>query len=303
MSHDHSHHHHHTVEPKNMNTAFVAGIILNLAFVIIEVVAGIFQNSVALLSDAGHNLADVGALALSLFAFKMLTVKSNKRYTYGYRKTSILVSLLNAVVLLISIGIIVVEAIQRLFNPAAIQGLTISIIAAIGIVINFASARMFFKNKEGDINVKSAYLHLMSDAIVSLGIVAAGIAMYYLKWFWLDPAVSIVIAAVILISTWQLLKDSLRLSLDGVPTDIEMDDVKQTALKIKGIKEIHHIHIWAMSTQENALTAHLVLSSDVNLLLEQKIKHELKHLLEHKNIQHVTLETERENAPCATEDC
>lgn len=286
-----------------MNTAFVIGIILNFAFVIIEVVAGILQNSMALLSDAGHNLADVGALGLSLFAFKMLKVKSTENYTYGYRKTSILVSLLNAVVLLISIGIIVFEAIQRLFHPQPIQGLTISIIAAIGILINFVSARMFFKSKETDINVRSAYLHLMSDAVVSLGIVIAGIAIYYLKWFWLDPAISIVIAIIILVSTWHLLKDSLRLSLDGIPSDIEMDDVKTAAIKINGVKDIHHIHIWAMSTQENALTAHLVLSSDVNLQQEQKIKHDLKHLLQHKNIQHVTLETEREDDDCASEDC
>lgn len=301
MSHDHSHHH--AIEPENMNTAFVVGIFLNLAFVIIEVVAGILQNSMALLSDAAHNLADVGALALSLFAFKMLKVKSNEKYTYGYRKTSILVSLLNAVVLLISIGIIVYEAIQRFFHPQLVQGLTISIIAAIGIFINFGSARMFFKSKESDINVKSAYLHLMSDAVVSLGIVVAGIIMYYFKWFWLDPAISIVIAIIILISTWQLLKDSLRLSLDGVPSNIGMADVKKAALKIDGVKDIHHIHIWAMSTQENALTAHLVLASDINLQQEQKIKYNLKHILEHENIHHVTLETERENEPCAAEDC
>ena len=301
MSHDHSHQH--AIEPENMNTAFVVGIFLNLAFVIIEVVAGILQNSMALLSDAAHNLADVGALALSLFAFKMLKVKSNEKYTYGYRKTSILVSLLNAVVLLISIGIIVYEAIQRFFHPQLVQGLTISIIAAIGIFINFGSARMFFKSKESDINVKSAYLHLMSDAVVSLGIVVAGIIMYYFKWFWLDPAISIVIAIIILISTWQLLKDSLRLSLDGVPSNIGMADVKKAALKIDGVKDIHHIHIWAMSTQENALTAHLVLDSNINLQQEQKIKYNLKHILEHENIHHVTLETERENEPCAAEDC
>ena len=300
MSHDH---HHHTIEPQNMNTAFVVGIILNIAFVVIEVIGGIWQNSMALLSDAGHNLADVGALALSLLAFKMIKVKSNEKYTYGYRKTSILVSLLNAVVLLISIGIIVYEAIQRLFQPQPIEGLTISIIAAIGILINFASARMFFKSKESDINVKSAYLHLMSDAMVSLGIVVAGIAIYYLKWFWLDPAISIVIAIIILISTWQLLKDSLRLSLDGVPSNIGMADVKKAALKIDGVKDIHHIHIWAMSTQENALTAHLVLENNTSFMQEQKIKEELKHLLLHLNIHHITLETERENALCASENC
>ena len=302
MPHDHSHHHP-VIEPKNMNAAFVTGIILNMAFVIIEVIGGIWQNSMALLSDAGHNLADVGALALSLFAFKMVSKKSTEKYTYGYRKTSILVSLLNAVILLISIGIIVFEAIQRLLQPQPVKGLTISIIAAIGIFINFLSAQMFFKTKDHDINVKAAYLHLLSDAFISLGIVAAGIAIYYSQWFWLDPAISIIIALIILVSTWRLLKDSLRLSLDGVPSNIDVAQIKMGAMNIRGIKEIHHIHIWAMSTTENALTAHIILSSGINYEQEQKIKGELKHLLEHENIHHVTLETERENEPCATKDC
>ena len=301
LSHDH--HHHTAVEPKNMNAAFITGIALNLSFVVIEVFAGICNNSMALLSDAGHNLADVGALALSLFAYKMLTVKSNEHFTYGYRKTSILISLLNAVVLLISIGVIVYEAIQRLFHAKPVEGLTISMVAAIGIVINFISARLFFKTKEEDINIKAAYLHLMSDAVVSLGIVLAGIAMYYLHWFWLDPAISILIAIVILVSTWQLLKQSLRLSLDAVPENITVADVKFSALKVNGVKGLHHIHVWAMSTTENALTAHLVLESGIANAEEQKIKQEVKHLLEHKNIHHVTLETEREDDECITEDC
>lgn len=301
MSHDHSHSH--AASPSNMSTRFIVGIILNMAFVLIEVIAGIQQNSMALLSDAGHNLADVGALALSLFAFKMLNVKSNENYTYGYRKTSILVSLLNAFILLISIGIIVFEAIQRLLHPAPVQGLTISVIAAIGIAINFISAKMFFEHKEHDINVKSAYLHLLADAVISFGIVVAGIVIYYTNWFWLDSAISIVIAIIILKSTWHLLKDSLRLSLDGVPVSIGLADIKKEGMKIKGIKDIHHVHIWAMSTTENALTAHLVLDDETSFIQEQKIKDELKHSLLHKNIHHITLETERENAACASENC
>ena len=304
LTHDHSHgHHHHEVDPANMNTAFVVGIVLNFAFVIIEVVSGLLNQSLSLLSDAGHNLADVGALGLSLFAFKMLKIKSNDQFTYGYRKTSILVALLNAVVLLISIGIIVYVAIQRLFNTQEISGINVSVIAGIGIIINFISARMFFKNKEDDLNVKSAYLHLMSDAVVSLGIVIGGILMFYLKWFWLDPAISIVIAIVILISTWQLLKESLRLSLDAVPENISIADIKTTALKLNGVKNFHHIHVWAMSTAENALTAHLVLESGVTIEQEKEIKDNLKHNLQHKNIHHITLETERGDGHCEAEPC
>jgi cobalt-zinc-cadmium efflux system protein len=302
MAQDLSHHHHHTVEPVNMNTAFVAGIVLNMAFVIIEVIAGFLNHSLSLLSDAGHNLADVGSLALSLLAFKMLKVKATEKYTYGYRKTSILVALFNAVVLLISIGIIAYEGIRRLFDPQAVAGINISIIAAIGIVINFVSARMFFKNKEADMNVKSAYLHLIADALVSLGIVIGGILIYFTNWYWLDPLISIVIAVFILVSTWHLLKESLRLSLDGVPQNISIPAIKTTAIETEGVIDFHHIHVWAISTTENALTGHLVLSPEITPAEEQQIKLLLKHKLQHQNIQHSTLETEREHT-LSKKDC
>ena len=300
MAHDHSHAHHHhpTVSGGNMNTAFVVGIALNLAFVIIEVIAGLYYNSLSLLSDAGHNLMDVGSLALSLFAFKMLKVKASEKYTYGYKKTSILVALLNAVVLLISIGIIAYEGIHRLFDPQPVSALHVSIIAAIGIAINFGSARMFFKNKEDDLNAKSAYLHLLSDAMVSFGIVIGGIIMYYTQWYWIDALISIVIAIVILISTWHLLIESLRLSMDGVPLKININEIKNIGLKIAGVIDFHHIHVWAISTTENALTGHLVLSAAITLEEEHSIKLDLKHQLEHQNIQHCTLETEREFTLC-----
>ncbi len=303
MIHDHSSHQHPAIDPVNMTTPFIIGIILNFAFVITEVIAGFYNHSLSLLSDAGHNLADVGALALSLFAFKMLKVKSNEQYTYGYRKTSILVALFNAVVLLISISIIVYEAVHRLFVPQQVSGINISIIAGIGIIINFISARMFFKQKESDINIKSAYLHLLSDAIVSSGIVIGGILIFYFKWLWLDPLLSIVIAIIILLSTWQLLKESLRLSLDGVPQNISINEIKSIAMQLQGVKDFHHIHVWAMSTTENALTAHLVLFSNITHPQAQKIKHDLKHALERKNIHHITLETENENELCETEIC
>jgi cobalt-zinc-cadmium efflux system protein len=162
---------------------------------------------------------------------------------------------------------------------------------------------MFLKQKENDLNIRSAYLHLMADAAVSMGIVIGGILMFYLKWFWLDPALSIVIALIILVSTWHLLKESLRLSLDAVPQDISIADIKAIAMQVAGVKDFHHIHIWAMSTAENALTAHLVLASDITIDEEKKIKSELKHQLQHQNIHHITVETERENENCETELC
>jgi len=309
MAHDHSHghhhhHHDHSVTLTNVSTAFIIGICLNFLFVVIEVVVGFSIHSLSLLSDAGHNLADVGALALSLLAFRLLKVKSNEQYTYGYRKTSIIVSLFNAMLLLVSIGAILYEAILRFIRPETnIPGFTISIVAAVGIVINAVTALLFFRDKEKDMNVKSAYLHLMSDAVVSLGIVIGGVIIFYTHWFWIDSVLSIIIAAVILLSTWRLMKESLRLSLDGIPENIQLQDVKAAALKINGVKDLHHIHIWAISTTENALTAHLVLSKDITIEQERNIKHVLKHEFEHKNIHHVTLETERENEPCETADC
>ncbi|PWT97276.1 MAG: cation transporter [Bacteroidetes bacterium] len=295
MGHDHSHHHHdHSVQLTHLNKAFIIGIIFNFLFVIIEVVVGLFVHSLSLLSDAGHNLADVGSLALSLLAFKLLKVKSNRQFTYGYRKTSILVALFNAAILLVSIGAIVYEAIHRLLNPEPIPGTTIAIVAGIGIVINAATALFFFRDKEKDMNVKSAYLHLMSDALVSLALVIGGIIIYYTGWFWVDSLLGILVAFVIVFSTWSLLKESLRLSLDAVPKNIKFEEVKAAALKIAGVKDFYHIHIWAISTTENALTAHLVLEKNVSQDQEMKIKSNLKHELLHLNIHHVTIETERE---------
>ncbi|MEI9934797.1 MAG: cation diffusion facilitator family transporter [Ferruginibacter sp.] len=305
MSHDHSHHHHHhhAVAPTNVTTPFVIGIILNFLFVLIEVFTGLYIHSLSLLSDAGHNLADVGALALSLLAFRLLKVKSNDRFTYGYRKTSILVALFNASILLVSIGAILFEAAHRLFHPEPLPGITVSIVAGIGIVINASSALLFFRDKDNDLNVKGAYLHLMSDAIVSFGLVIGGVIIYYTHFYLIDSILSIIIAIVIFMSTWQLLKDSLRLSMDGVPENIHLEEIKTAAMKVNGVKDFHHIHIWAISTNENALTAHLVLSKDTTIEQEAKIKHNLKHQLEHQNIQHITLETERDNQHCAEAIC
>ncbi len=301
--HAHGHGHTHSVDPKNINNAFIAGIILNLLFVIIEVIAGLYIHSLSLLSDAGHNLADVASLALSLIAFRLIKVKPNERYTYGYKKTTILVALFNAAVLLVSIGAISYEAFRRLALPEPLPGKVISIIAAIGIVINASTAFLFFRGKENDLNIRSAFLHLLADAIVSAGIVVGGIVIYFTGMYWIDPVLSLVIAAVILVSTWQLLRDSLRLSLDAVPEGIDLHQVQEKVSNMPGVKDFHHIHIWALSTTENALTAHVVVSKDTSMDMLEKIKHEIKHELLHLNIQHATLEIEMENAGCEEGDC
>ncbi|WP_300659884.1 cation diffusion facilitator family transporter [Fluviicola sp.] len=299
MGHDHSHHH--EVVLKKVNTAFVVGITLNLLFVVIEAVVGIAIDSLSVLSDAGHNLTDVGTLALSLLAFKLMKIKSTNQYTYGYRKTTVLVALFNSMLLLVTIGAIVYGAIDRFFRPQEVPGLSVSIIAGIGIIINFGTALLFLRNKEQDINVKSAYLHLVSDALVSAGLVVGGIVIYYTHLYWLDSVFSLIIAAIILVSTWKLMKESLRLSLDGVPSNIRLEEVVSLIQKVEGVKEVHHVHIWPLSSTENAMTAHLILDQSITSEQEPELKHEIRHLLEHQNIQHVTLETERED--CKTGSC
>ena len=303
MEINHSHREDNSSTLEQVKTAFIIGISLNFAFVLIEVFAGLFVNSLALLSDAGHNLADVVALGISLLAFRLMKVRSNEKYTYGYRKTSIIVALINTMLLLVSIGAIVFEAIHRLFSPSPTSGGMIAVIAAIGIVINGTTALLFLRNKDKDINIKSAYLHLLNDALVSAAIVAGGIVIYYTGWFWIDSIFGIIVSIVILFGAWRLLKSSLRLSLDGVPEYISIADIKATALKVRGVKGLHHVHIWAISTNENALTAHLVLQQEITASAEKTIKDELKKEFEHKNIHHVTLETEKEDEDCGTLPC
>lgn len=298
-SHDHhGHSHGRVIALRSVNTAFVVGIILNLAFVVIEAVAGLVIHSLSLLSDAGHNLADVASLGLSLFAFRMMKVKSNTTFTYGYKKTTVLVALLNGAILLVSIGAILYESIHRLILPEPLPGKTISIVAAIGIVINAVTALLFFRNKESDLNIKGAFLHLMSDAVVSAALVVGGIIIIYTNWYWIDPLLGILVAVVIVFSTWSLLRDSLRLSLDAVPQGIDLRAVQVAVEKISGVQDFHHIHIWALSTTENALTGHVVLNREIGIEGQEKIKKEIKHELLHLNIQHVTLETETETLAC-----
>lgn len=292
--HDHHHHHSHALDFQSANKSLVAGILLNLIFVVIEFVFGFISDSLALISDAGHNLSDVASLALAWIAFRLLKVRPSDKFTYGFRKASILISLLNAVILLIAVGSIGFEAVQRFMNPQPVHTTLVIYVAAAGILINFVSALFFFRDRNKDLNLKGAYLHLMVDALVSVGVVVGGFVMMYTGWLWVDPLISIIIMFVILASTWGLLRDSLKLSLDAVPTDINIEAIRKAAMKISGIKDIHHIHVWAMSTAENALTAHVVVSDSISRKEASGIKSKLKHELEHMGIQHATLETESE---------
>ena len=294
------HHHHHHHEITNLNKAFVVGIILNTAFVTAEVVVGWSSSSLALLSDAGHNATDVFSLLLSMFAFKASKAKATNKYTYGFKRATILNSLINAILLLFVTGAIVWEGVVRLKNPVHIPGVLVSVVAFMGIFVNGISAFYFFKDKEKDINVKGAYLHLLSDTLVSFGVVLTGVVIYFTQWFWIDTVVSFVIAIMILTSTWQLLTDSIRLALDGVPRNVDIKRVQEAILEYDEVCSIHHIHIWALSSSENALTAHVVVqNSDITVF--EKAKHSIKHTLEHLNVHHSTFELE--SIACSQEWC
>ena len=293
MSHEHSHQHSHAINAESLNKAFIIGIVLNLAFVVIEFAAGFWFDSLALLSDAGHNLSDVVSLVLALLAFRLAKVKANERYTYGYKKSTILVSLLNAVILLVAVGAIVIESIHKLSNPAVVPGGAIAWVAGVGVLINAFTAFLFMKDKEKDLNVKGAYLHMAADALVSVGVLVAGISRT--GWYIIDPIIGLIVAVVILISTWNLLHDSLRLTLDGVPTSIDSQKVVKAIRALPGVDDVHHIHIWAISTTENALTAHIVLKQPEGM---QEVKHLIRHRLEDFGIGHATLEFEVPGEHC-----
>ena len=282
MSHEHSHQHSHAINAESLNKAFIIGIVLNLVFVVIEFAAGFWFDSLALLSDAGHNLSDVVSLVLALLAFRLAKVKANERYTYGYKKSTILVSLLNAVILLVAVGAIVIESIHKLNNPAVVPGGAIAWVAGVGVLINAFTAFLFMKD-------------MAADTLVSVGVLVAGIVISRTGWYIIDPIIGLIVAVVILISTWNLLHDSLRLTLDGVPTSIDSQKVVKAIRALPGVDDVHHIHIWAISTTENALTAHIVLKQPEGM---QEVKHLIRHRLEDFGIGHATLEFEVPGEHC-----
>lgn len=288
-----SHHHpHETVALQQAGRAFIIGILLNSLFVVIEFAYGFYGNSLALLSDAGHNLGDVATLAISLFAFQIAKKKANNRFTYGFQKGTILASLANAVILLIAVGSIGLEAIYRLQHPIESRGFVISLVAGIGVVINAASAFLFYKDQAKDLNIKGAYLHLLTDALVSVGVVITGVVIYFTGITWIDPLISILIMLIVMYSTWGLLKESVRLSVDAVPSAIDTEQIRKEMMKLKGVVNVHHIHIWAMATTKNAITAHLVLEKTLSEEEIALLKNNLRDKLYHLGIQHCTFETD-----------
>lgn len=299
MEHEHpGHDHHHEIT--SLNKAFIIGIVLNTGFVVVEFVAGFWYNSLGLISDAGHNLGDVASLVLAMLAFRLAKMQSNTKYTYGYKKSTILVSLLNAVILLVAVGFILGESVEKLFHPSPVDGDAVAWVAGVGVIINAVTAWLFMKDKEKDLNVKGAYLHMAADALVSVGVVVSGILIQYTGWFVIDPLIGIAIAVMIVVSTWGLLRDSLRLSLDGVPTGTDYEKIGEIISSVPGVKSYHHMHIWALSTTETALTVHLVID-DTKLM--EIVKCSLKHELAEAGIRHATLEFELPGILCEGDCC
>ncbi|RZK97026.1 MAG: cation transporter [Methylobacterium sp.] len=258
--HDHSHAHGgHSHAPASFGKAFAIGIALNVGFVVIEAVYGVLGNSVALLADAGHNLSDVLGLVVAWVATVLAKRAPTARYTYGMKGSSILASLFNAVFLLVAVGAIGWEAIQRFGEPAPVAGKTVMVVAAVGILVNGITAWLFASGAKGDINIRGAFLHMAADAAVSAGVVLAGLVILYTGWTWLDPVTSLGIVAVIVWSTWGLLRDSLTMSLAAVPPGIDPTAVRAHLEGLPGVTAVHDLHIWPMSTTETALTAHLVI--------------------------------------------
>ncbi|MCU0805754.1 MAG: cation diffusion facilitator family transporter [Burkholderiales bacterium] len=278
--------------------AFAIGIALNIGFVVVEVVAGWRAGSLALLSDAGHNLSDVLSLALAWGAAALATRRPSPRFTYGLRGTTIMAALANALLLMIACGAITLEAIERLRDPALVASDVVIVVAAIGVVVNGLSAALFASGRHADLNVRGAFLHLAGDAAVSLGVVVAAIAMRYTGWLWLDPAASLVIVAVIVWTTWSLFRDSLGLSLQGVPASIRPEEVRAYLASLPGVVEVHDLHIWGMSTTDVALTAHLVIPGGERS--DAFLAHACRELDHRFGIAHATLQIELgDGEPCA----
>lgn len=299
MRSDHDHHHHDHALPQDFNVRFALGIVLNIAFVAIEAIFGWRAGSLALLADAAHNLGDVGGLALGWAGLAAGRLHASDRHTYGWQRASIFASFANAILLLVLMGGLALEALHRLWHPGTVEEWPVLIVAAAGIVVNGATAWLFLSGAKDDLNIRGAFLHMAADALVSLGVVVGAAVVLATGWMWIDPAISLVIAAVVVWGTWSLLSQSLHLLFDGVPQAVDLPAVRGRLLALPGVVGMHDLHVWALSTSKVGLTAHLVVREGVDsaALLDQA-GHMLHEAFE---ITHVTLqlETERYASHCA----
>lgn len=291
----HGHHH----APASFGRAFAIGIALNVAFVLIEGGYGLLSGSLALIADAGHNLSDVFGLLVAWGAVLLGRVRPSQRFTYGLQGSSILAALFNGVLLMLAAGAIALAAVQRFGDPQPVQGVPMMIVAGIGIMVNGATAMLFMAGAKGDINIRGAFLHMLADAAVSAGVVLAGLGIRLTSWLWLDPATSLVIVAVIVWSSWDLLKEAVALSLGGVPARIDADAVWRELAMLDGVRAVHDLHIWPMSTSETAMTAHLVMPAGVPS--DAFLHGVAQRMRDRFGIGHATIQVERDAAACALE--
>lgn len=301
--HGHGHHHHiHSLpcEGGRLKSVFYWAIGLNLAYVLLEAVYGLRSGSMGLLSDAGHNLSDVASLFIALIAFKAAGRQPTPRYSYGYGKATIEASLLNAVILYVAVIFIVIEAAERLLHPVAVDGDEIAWVAGAGVIVNGVTAWMLMRHSHSDLNVKGAFLHMAADTLVSVGVVASGIIIHYTGLTWLDPAVGIAIGTVIAAGSWSLLRESMRMALDGVPSNIDMGVVERRISGTPGVKSFHHLHVWPLSTTSTALTVHVVVSSpdDIDGVISR-----VRRSVEDLGISHSTIEAETGEDSCTCREC
>lgn len=297
MSHTEHHHPHvHGLETvKSLNAAFIIGIALNSAYVIVEAVFGLIYNSMGLLSDAGHNLSDVASLIIAMVAFKLMARRPDSRHTYGYKRFTIQASFINALILCVAVGAILVESIEKLIHPTAVDGDAIAWVAAVGVVVNGVTAWLFVRDKSRDLNIKGAFLHMAADTLVSVGVVVSGIIIHFTGWYILDPIIGLVIALIIAWSTKNLLVESTRLSIDAVPESVDMPALEKALSTVDGVTSIHHLHVWPLSTTENALTVHAVITDPARL---NSIIAEMRRRAKEHGITHATIEAETGTTLC-----
>lgn len=305
MGHNHSHHGHshgHSHAPGSYNKAFAIAVTLNFAFVVVQASYAIIAHSMSLLADAGHNLGDVLGLLFAWGANWLLTRDSGDRFSYGHRKSTILAALANALLLVLTSGIIAYESVLKLIHQSSVEESIVIIVAMVGIFINSGTALLFMRGRNDDLNIKGAFLHLAYDALISFGVVVTGILIYYTDAEWLDPIVGLAIVVMILFGTWGLLRDSVNLILDAVPHNVDQDAVRKYLSEIPNVKAVHDLHIWGLSTSESALTAHLVIpEGELSDMTIQKVNEDMHH---HYNINHVTLQVEKgdKNHPCSRQE-
>lgn len=265
-----------------------------MIYVVIEAAFGFYYNSMGLLSDAGHNLSDVATLVIAMIAYKMAQRPATERYTYGYHKMTIQASLVNAVLLLIAVGAILVESISKLIHPQAVDGDAIAWVAGVGVVVNGVTAWLFMHDKDRDLNVKGAYLHMAADALVSVGVVVSGIIIHFTGWYVIDPIIGICIAAVVGWSTKSLLRESMRMSLDAVPEGIDYENVKEAISRIDGVRNVHHLHIWPLSTTITAMTTHVIIDNPAQM---DRVINDIRLKMQQMGIGHSTIEAETKVSP------